>query len=138
MFGPPGHLYCYRSYGLHTCANVVTEASGRCAAVLLRAVEPLEGVEAMVENRRGRRGWELTNGPGKVCEALGIGLEHYGQSVVRGPIGFFATAGQERPRVGVSERIGISKGKEHPWRFFDVDSPWVGAPRRPRRVLRRR
>jgi DNA-3-methyladenine glycosylase len=137
MFGPPGHLYVYRSYGMHTCANVVTERDGACAAVLLRAVEPLEGLEQMIENRGGRRGPELTNGPGKLCAAMAITLEHYGRSVVSGPLHFLADPGPA-PRVAVSTRIGLSKGKEHPWRFFDADSPWVGRPRVPLRVLRRR
>lgn len=137
MFGPPGHLYVYRSYGMHTCLNVVTERDGACAAVLLRAVEPLEAVEQMIANRGGRRGPELTNGPGKLCAALAITLDHYGASAVTGPIRFLPRPGPA-PRVGVSARIGLTKAVDHPWRFFDADSPWVGRPRVPLRVLRRR
>lgn len=137
MFGPPGHLYVYRSYGMHTCLNVVTERAGRCAAILLRAAEPLEGLEAMRANRGGRQGPELTNGPGKLCAALAITLDHYGSSIETGPVSLLAGP-RPGPRVGVSRRIGLSKGQEHPWRFFDADSPWVGRPRTPLRVLRRR
>jgi DNA-3-methyladenine glycosylase len=137
MFGPPGRLYVYRSYGKHWCLNVVTEADGRCAAVLLRAVEPLLGVDQMTANRGGRRGLELTNGPGKLCAAMAVGIEHYGASVADGPIRFLPATEPPR-RIGVSRRIGLSKGQEHPWRFFDADSPWVGRPRTPLRVIRRR
>ena len=137
MFGPPGRLYVYRSYGMHWCLNVVTERDGACAAVLLRAVEPLEGLEAMIENRGGDRGYELTNGPGKLTAALAVGIEHYGASVASGPI-YFRPAPPGDLRLGVSRRIGLSKGRELPWRFFDADSPWVGRPRAPLRVIRRR
>jgi len=137
MFGPPGHLYVYRSYGMHWCLNVVTERDGACAAVLLRAAEPLEGLEAMIENRGGNRGYELTNGPGKLCAALAIGIEHYGAPVATGPV-YFLPGRDDGLRVGVSRRIGLTKAAELPWRFFDADSPWVGRPRRPLRVIRRR
>jgi len=137
MFGPPGRLYVYRSYGMHDCLNVVTEADGCCAAVLLRAVEPLEGIEQMQANRGGRTGHELSNGPGKLCAAMAVGLELYGASVEEGPVRFLH-ATRPAKRIGVSRRIGLSKGQEHPWRFFDADSPWVGRPRTPLRVIRRR
>lgn len=136
MFGPPGHIYVYRSYGMHTCLNVVTEADGRCAAVLIRAVEPLEGIEGMRQNRGGAVDPALANGPGKLTQALGIGLELYGADVEQGPLYFLARTGRA-PRIGVSRRIGLSRGMEHPYRFFDVDSEWVGPPRRPLEIIGR-
>lgn len=137
MFGPPGRLYVYRSYGMHWCVNVVTQKDGDCAAVLMRAVEPVEGVARMIANRGGDRGHDLTNGPGKVCAAMAIGIEHYGASVETGPV-FFLAAAPGPLRIGVSARIGLTKAQEHPWRFFDADSAWVGRPRTPLRVIRRR
>jgi DNA-3-methyladenine glycosylase len=119
MFGPAGHLYVYVSYGIHRCANVVTGMEGVGAAVLIRALEPISGVDLM----RARRGTvaerDLLNGPGKVCQALAIGLDHYGSDVtdVSGPVSVLddGTAPPEQPLIG--RRIGLSKGVETPWRF---------------------
>ena len=137
MFGPPGHLYVYRSYGMHVCLNVVAERDGACAAVLLRAIEPTEGLATMIRNRGEDRGLDLTNGPGKVCAALGIGIGLYGASVETGPVYLLPRRGPP-PCIGVSRRIGLTKGVEHPWRFFDADSPWVGRPRVPLRRIQPR
>jgi DNA-3-methyladenine glycosylase len=117
MFGPPGRLYVYLSYGLHRCANVVVAPDGRGEAVLVRALEPLAGVPEMRERRRGRR--DLADGPGKLCEALGIELAHDGVDVVApgGPVRLLddGVAPARAPRTG--PRVGISKAVDRPWRF---------------------
>ena len=116
MFGPPGHLYVYFTYGMHYCANVVTGPVGHGAAVLLRAVEPIDGIETMRARRHGRRA--LTDGPAKLCQAFAIGPDHNGVDVCAGAgVGLFddGTPPPVRPLVG--PRIGISKAVEVPWRF---------------------
>lgn len=116
MFGSAGHLYVYFTYGMHYCSNVVTGPDGHGAAVLLRAVEPIAGLELMRERRGGRT--PLTDGPAKLCQAFGIGPEHNGVDVCRGgTIGLFddGTPPPATPRVG--PRIGISKAVDVPWRW---------------------
>ncbi len=117
MFGESGHAYVYLTYGMHHCLNLVTERKGYPAAVLIRALEPVDGVEWMIERRGGRKLTDLTNGPAKLCQAFGIdrgmnGADLCGHSIYvqdrGGPVG----------RVGRSSRIGISEGKEKLWRFF--------------------
>ena len=118
MFGPPGHLYVYLSYGIHRCANVVTGDEGDGQAVLLRAVEPVEGIDVMRARRSGRADRDLANGPGKLCQALGIDGDHDGldlcaeSGVVLLDDG---TAPPGTPLVGA--RVGITKGVDTPWRF---------------------
>lgn len=116
MFGPPGHLYVYFTYGMHHCANVVTGPEGHGAAVLLRAVEPIAGIEIMQARRSGRP--QLADGPAKLCQAFGIGPEYNGDDVCRGTgVGLFddGTAPPNPPLVG--PRVGISKAVELPWRW---------------------
>jgi DNA-3-methyladenine glycosylase len=116
MFGPPGHLYVYFTYGMHHCANVVTGPEGVGAAVLLRAVEPVAGLGEMRDRRGGRP--RLADGPAKLCQAFGIGPEHNGIDVVRGsPIGLFddGTPPPSDPLVG--PRVGISRATDVPWRW---------------------
>lgn len=116
MFGAPGHLYVYFTYGMHHCCNVVTGPSGHGAAVLLRAVEPIAGVDLMRERRRGRP--QLADGPAKLCQAFAIGPEHNGTDLCRGgDVGLFddGVPPPDLPLVG--PRIGISKAVEVPWRF---------------------
>jgi DNA-3-methyladenine glycosylase len=116
MFGPPGHLYVYFTYGMHFCANVVTGADGEGAAVLLRAVEPLDGIEIMRERRGGRP--QLADGPAKLCQAFAIGPEHNGADVCCGPTVGLHDDGvppPDDPLVG--PRIGISKAVDVPWRW---------------------
>jgi DNA-3-methyladenine glycosylase len=119
MFGPPGHLYVYLSYGLHHCANVVTGPAGSGQAVLLRAVEPLFGIERIRQRRGGRPDRDLTDGPGKLGQAFGIGLEHYGLDVTdrSAPIRIVddGTPAPVEPVVG--PRVGVSKAADVPWRF---------------------
>ena len=116
MFGPPGHLYVYFTYGMHHCANVVTGPVGAGAAVLLRAVEPLAGLELMRDRRDGRS--QLADGPAKLCQAFAIGPEHNGADLCRsdGP-GLFddGIAPPDAPLIG--PRVGISKAVDVPWRW---------------------
>jgi DNA-3-methyladenine glycosylase len=129
LFGPPGHAYVYFSYGIHSLLNAVAEEEGVGAAVLIRALEPVEGVELMRARRRVARDEELSNGPGKLTQALGIGLPLNGTSLVDGPIEVLARErGAGEPRVVIGERIGITKAADLPWRFCDADSRHVSRP----------
>jgi DNA-3-methyladenine glycosylase len=129
MFGPPGHLYVYFTYGMHWCANVVSSVEGVGQAVLLRAGAPLAGVEEMRAARpAARRNRDLCSGPARLCQAVGIGPADDGVDLVRPApgapwIGDDGTAPPEEP--GVSTRIGLSKGIEHPWRWFVPGDPNV-------------
>jgi DNA-3-methyladenine glycosylase len=122
LHGPPGTAYVYRSYGIHALLNAVCEEEGIGAAVLIRALEPLHGVELM----RARRGaGELCNGPGKLTQALGISLSENGTDLVSGPIRI--VAGTPLPYV-TGPRIGITKAAELPWRFCALGSRCVSRP----------
>ena len=114
MFGPPGCLYVYRSYGIHWCLNIVCEARGRGAAVLIRAIEPLIGVEAMRERRPGRSDRELCAGPGRLCQALGVDGELNGQPLGAGVV---VNTRTRQVEIAAGPRIGISVATERPWRF---------------------
>lgn len=127
MFGPSGTLYVYLSHGLHHCANVVTGGEGFPAAVLIRALEPVEGQEIMAR-RRGRAD-ELCSGPGRLGQALGIGLEHNRVFLDDGPVRLERGAPIPDSEVGVSPRIGITKASDWPLRFFVRGHPAVKAPR---------
>jgi DNA-3-methyladenine glycosylase len=141
LFGPPGYAYVYRSYGIHALLNAVAEEDGLGAAVLIRAIEPLEGIELMRARRGVARDQELTNGPGKLTEALGIGLELNGVSLEDGPIRIEPRPVDARPpRIVTGTRIGITKAPDLPWRFCDATSryvsrPWPAAMRSPARPL---
>ena len=129
LFGAPGHAYVYFSYGIHSLLNAVAEAEGVGAAVLIRALEPVDGVDAMRERRAMARDEELCNGPGKLTQALGIGLSLNGTSLEAGPIEILSREpGAREPRIVVGERIGISKAADLPWRFCDADSRHVSRP----------
>jgi DNA-3-methyladenine glycosylase len=138
LFGPPGHAYVYFSYGVHSLLNAVAEPEGVGAAVLIRALEPVEGIELMRARRGLERVEDLSSGPGKLTQALGIGLDLNGSSLVDGPIEVLARDPAARPpRIVVGERIGITKAVDLPWRFCDADSrhvsrPWPAAMRSPR------
>jgi DNA-3-methyladenine glycosylase len=122
MFMEGGHLYVYFTYGMHFCCNVVTEGGGKGRAVLLRAVEPIEGIEMMRKNRSfdadRKDYWNLTDGPAKLCEAFGIRREDNGTDLLGD--GLFLTEGEEIPRwkIGSSTRIGVKNGADKKWRFF--------------------
>ena len=128
LWGPPGIAYVYRSYGIHALLNAVCEPDGVGAAVLVRAIEPTDGIEVM----RARRGpvvdRDLCNGPGKLTQALGIGLERNTVSLLDGPIVFGARPA-EVDVVRSAPRVGITKGVDLDWRFSVRDSRHVSAPR---------
>jgi DNA-3-methyladenine glycosylase len=127
LFGPPGTAYVYRSYGIHALLNVVVEPPDVGAAVLIRALEPVDGLEAM-RARRGCEGIEdLCSGPGKLTQALGIGLERNGTHLGDGPIALLAPEGSP-PTLVTSTRIGITKAPELPWRFSAAGSRYVSRP----------
>ncbi len=129
MFGPPGRLYVYCSYGIHACANVVCEREGSGAAVLLRALEPLEGIDAMRRHRGlsgDRPGRPIASGPGRLCEAFALGLEHDGASLLRGDLQLRRPGQELEPlRVERGRRVGLNRGAELPHRFYATDNPWV-------------
>jgi DNA-3-methyladenine glycosylase len=139
LFGPAGVAYVYRSYGIHALLNAVAEPEGVGAAALIRALEPIDGLDVM----RARRGlWherDLCSGPGKLTLALGIGLELEGSSLCGGPIEILPRPATDRPpRVVLGRRIGITRAADLPWRFCDATSrcvsrPWPAGMARPRR-----
>ena len=132
MFGQPGRLYVYRSYGIHWCANVVCGPDP--GAVLIRAVEPLAGVDEMWPERpKARRLTDLASGPGKLCAALGIDGGHNGVELLAeaGPVALAPGSAVDPDRVVAGPRIGISKAVERPWRFAERGNPHVSRPRPP-------
>jgi DNA-3-methyladenine glycosylase len=139
LFGPPGNAYVYRSYGVHALLNAVAEDDGVGAAALIRALEPVDGIELMRARRGLERIEELCSGPGKLTQALGIGLDLNGTSLLDGPIEVVPpAAAAPAPRVVTGTRIGINKAVELPWRFCDADSrcvsrPWPAVMRQARR-----
>ncbi|MEA2419843.1 MAG: DNA-3-methyladenine glycosylase [Thermoleophilaceae bacterium] len=126
LFGPPGRAYVYFSYGVHSLLNAVCEAEGTGAAVLIRALEPVDGIDVMRARRGVERAQDLCSGPGKLTRALEIGLSLNGSSLVEGPIEVLER--EAEPRIAVGERIGITKAAELPWRFCDADSAHVSRP----------
>jgi DNA-3-methyladenine glycosylase len=129
MFGPPGRAYVYLSYGIHSLLNFVCEPEGDAAAVLIRALEPTTGLEAM-RSRRGaaRTDLELCNGPGKLTESLGITLAQNGSRLDHDPFQLLEPEGAH-PEVVTSPRVGITKAVERPWRFSAAGSRHVSRPR---------
>jgi DNA-3-methyladenine glycosylase len=131
LFGPPGHAYVYLSYGVHSCLNFVCEPEGCAAAVLIRALEPRWGIEQMSRRRRRDRARDLCSGPGKLTEALAIGLE-----MNRAPLGEPPFELRDRDdgwrdvAVATGPRIGITRGAELPWRFCAAGSEYLSRPLR--------
>ena len=129
MFGPPGHAYVYRSYGIHWCLNLVCEEEGSASAVLVRALEPTHGVAGM----RARRGVEdvrlLCSGPGRLCQALGVTRAHDGLPLDRAPFELREREGE--PEVVTGPRVGITKAAERPWRYALAGSRFLSRPVRP-------
>jgi DNA-3-methyladenine glycosylase len=136
LFGPPGVAYVYLIYGMHWCFNAVVREEGIGSAVLVRALEPVEGIELMRARRpRARRDIDLTNGPGKLCAALGITSAHDGVPLQRGALTI--VRGTEVPNrdVIITPRIGITQASEWPLRWFVASSPYVSpTPRTFKRV----
>lgn len=129
LFGPPARAYVYFSYGIHSLLNFVAEPEGEAAAVLIRALEPVWGVEQM-GRRRGRHDpRQLCSGPGKLTEAIGVGLEQDGVDLLSPPFELYGRQpGAAPPRITAGPRIGISRGAELPWRFGLAGSPYLSHP----------
>jgi DNA-3-methyladenine glycosylase len=129
MFGPAGHLYCYFSYGMHWCANLVCGPDGVAAAVLLRAGRVVDGLGLARERRRGGTDRDLARGPARLTMALGIGRSEDGADLLGdGPLRL-RPAGRRRP-VSKGPRVGVSRAAERPWRFWLTDDDTVSAYRR--------
>jgi DNA-3-methyladenine glycosylase len=124
MFGEAGHVYVFFSYGAHWCLNFITESEGQPGAVLIRALEPVEGVDQMVKNRGISEFERLTNGPGKLTKALSIDGGFNGEDLVKSKR-LFVLGPAEPVRVKASARIGISSGRERQWRYFVEGNQFV-------------
>jgi DNA-3-methyladenine glycosylase len=131
MFGPPGHLYVYFTYGMHHCMNVVTDRVGHGSAVLLRAAEPLAGIEAMGRARGTDRVRDLCRGPARLAQAFGVDRSFDGVDLVRGNDVWIERGPRIDPvDVRTGPRVGIRVGVDRPWRFW-LDERWVSASRSP-------
>ncbi|MDG6942396.1 MAG: DNA-3-methyladenine glycosylase [Nitrososphaerota archaeon] len=128
MFGPPGHAYVYFTMGMHYCLNVTTEPIGTPGAVLLRAIEPEEGIEVMVRNRGPVAVGRLASGPGNLTKALNIGKELDREDLVTSER-VFLERGRVTGEVGTSPRVGVSAGRSSRWRFFEQSNPFVSRGR---------
>ena len=126
MFGPPGHVYVYRSYGIHWCLNFVCREAGHGAGVLIRALEPLQGIDVMRERRGVVDERLLCSGPGRLCQALAITREHDGLALTEPP--FELIDAGKRMRSVAGPRIGISKAIDVPWRFGLAGSRFLSRP----------
>lgn len=133
MFGPPGHLYVYRSYGIHNCINVVCRPEGTAEAVLLRAGEVITGIDvARKRSRDGAPDRDLARGPGRLTRALGIDMTHNGADLCDpdGVLTLLAGTAVPRAEIGEGPRTGISSAMEIPWRFYVTGDPTVSPYRR--------
>ncbi len=129
LFGPPGRAYVYLSYGIHSLLNFVAEPEGDAAAVLIRALEPRWGLDEMARRRGLQRRESLCSGPGKLCQALGIGLQDNGSELGAAPFEIRdRSPGVTRPEVIAGPRIGITKAVERPWRFCAAASDCLSRP----------
>jgi DNA-3-methyladenine glycosylase len=126
MFGPPGHAYVYRSYGIHWCVNFVCEEEGSASAVLIRAIEPTEGIATMRRRRGIKDERLLCSGPGRVCEALGITGAHNGLALDKPP--FALSPREEDVAIATGPRIGITKAADLPWRYGLKGSRFLSKP----------
>jgi DNA-3-methyladenine glycosylase len=135
MFGPRGHLYCYFTYGMHVCANVVVGEVGDPGAVLVRAGEVVDGLELAETRRPGASPRDLARGPARLCRALGIGLEHDGVDLARGEVRL--EPGDPATNVSTGPRVGLRGAPDRPWRFWVTGDPTVSVYR-PAAPLRRR
>ena len=131
MFGPAGHLYVYFTYGMHYCCNVVTGQVDEGSAVLIRAIEPLEGQESMLDNRGGKvTERQLTNGPAKVCQALGIDAGLNGHDLQQPPLRLQLEPQVSPELIQTTTRVGISQAIDIPWRFYLKDSDFISVGHR--------
>lgn len=128
MFGPPGFLYVYFTYGMHYCMNVVTGPEGEGSAVLIRAVEPVLGLESLRAHRPGQPDVQLTNGPAKLCKALGIDKTWNGHDLRQKPLMLRIQPPITPDGIVQTTRIGISTAQDKPWRFYIRDSLYVSKP----------
>lgn len=124
MFGQPGHAYVYFTYGMHTCFNVVVQDANVADAVLVRAVEPLEGLILMQRRRGISEKRLLCSGPGRLCQAFDIALSHDGADLIKPPL-YIVDDGYVPAALATTPRIGISQAKELPWRFYEAGSMFV-------------
>lgn len=138
MFGPAGHLYCYFTYGMHVCCNVVCGPEGRASAVLLRAGRIVAGAEEARSRRNGASDRDLARGPARLCRALGITLDHDGTDLGRGPVTLtLPSAPLPAATIATGPRVGLREAAGHPWRFWVSGEQTVSAYR-PAAPLRRR
>ena len=126
IFGPPGFAYVYRSYGIHWCVNLVCEEKGSASAILIRAIEPAEGIAAMRRRRGIKEERLLCSGPGRVCQALGITRAHNALALDREP--FELRACTSKVEIAIGPRIGITKAVDHPWRYGLKGSRFLSKP----------
>ncbi len=135
MFGPPGHLYVYFTYGMHHCCNVVAGEEGAASAVLLRAGEVVDGLDEVEARRPGAPARDLARGPARLCRALGIELTHNGADLRAGPVTL--VPGPPVVDVSTGPRVGLRAAADRPWRFWETGHPTVSTYR-PAAPLRRR
>lgn len=124
MFGDPGYAYVYFTYGMHYCLNLVTEKKGYPAAVLIRALEPVQGIKIMQERRRRKELADLTSGPAKLCQALGVDRKLNGLDLCSDEI-YVEDRGEVIKKILSSSRIGIKEGKKKNWRFYEENSEFI-------------
>jgi DNA-3-methyladenine glycosylase len=126
MFGDPGYTYVYFIYGMYHCINAVAREGREAGAILIRALEPLSGLDLMKQRRPTAKRWhDLASGPGKLTRAMGIGPQHHGLKLFEGPLLLMEPVGAPVPRIAVSPRIGIRHCADWPLRYFEVDNPCV-------------
>lgn len=128
MFGPPGHLYVYFTYGMHYCCNIVGGQAGEGSGSLIRALEPLDGEVVMTARRGGLSGKLLTNGPAKICQALAIDRSMNGHDLRRPPLRLVLRPPVPSGDIVQTTRIGISRAADVPWRFYIAGNPYVSRP----------
>ncbi len=129
MFGEPGHAYIYFTYGMHYCVNVVTGKQGHGSGVLIRAVEPLEGIEIMHTLRNIQSKANLTNGPAKLCQAMAIDKRLYGHDLSQPPLQLLPPKDATKLDITATTRVGISRDTHRLWRFFITSNPYVSLPK---------
>jgi DNA-3-methyladenine glycosylase len=128
MFGPPGFLYVYFTYGMHYCMNIVTGRPGHGSAVLVRALEPIDNIERMRQNRGDKPDLELTNGPAKLCQALAVTRTLNGHDLTKPPLTLMLAPKLNPSQIVTTTRIGISRAQDQLWRFYIKDNAYVSKP----------